>query len=173
MNLRKDHSHISTSNPVNLSCEGLCRRVLRSPCGGDARGWWGASVSLLGLFLAGACPHYHCLFAWLSERISLSMALSPSSTSQLSAMDVSVRSTMKGAAKCDKHCELQNSVNRQGLERILCFWDIPKSMPASVSMLCCSSNVCTASVHCREHLCLKKFGPIRALVRHWIYKALV
>ena len=39
---------------------------------------------------------------------------------QLSAMDVSVRSTMKGAAKCDKHCELQNSVNRQGLERILC-----------------------------------------------------
>ena len=39
---------------------------------------------------------------------------------QLSAMDVSVRSAMKGAAKCDKHCELQNSVNRQGLERILC-----------------------------------------------------
>jgi len=55
-------------------------------------------------------------------------------------MDVSVRSTMKGAAKCDKHCELQNSVNRQGLERILCFWDIPESMPASVSMLCCSSS---------------------------------
>ena len=59
---------------------------------------------------------------------------------QLSAMDVSVRSTMKGAAKCDKHCELQNSVNRQGLERILCFWDIPESMPASVSTLCCSSS---------------------------------
>ena len=35
-------------------------------------------------------------------------------------MDVSVRSAMKGAAKCDKHCELQNSVNRQDLERILC-----------------------------------------------------
>ena len=60
--------------------------------------------------------------------------------SQLSAMDVSVRSTMKGAAKCDKHCELQNSVNRQGLERILCFWDIPESMPASVSMLYCSNS---------------------------------
>ena len=55
-------------------------------------------------------------------------------SSQLSAMDVSVRTTMKGAAKCDKHCELQNSVNRQGLERILCFWDIPESMPASVSI---------------------------------------
>ena len=48
-------------------------------------------------------------------------------------MDVSVRTTMKGAAKCDKHCELQDSVNRQELERILCFWDIPESMPASVS----------------------------------------
>ena len=53
---------------------------------------------------------------------------------QLSAMDVSARTTMKGAAKCDKHCELQNSVNRQELERILCFWDIPESMPASVSL---------------------------------------
>jgi len=27
-------------------------------------------------------------------------------------MNVSVRATMKGAAKCDKHCELQNSVSR-------------------------------------------------------------
>ena len=55
-------------------------------------------------------------------------------------MDVSVRTTMKGAAKCDKHCELQDSVNRQELERILCFWDIPESMPSSVSVLCCSSG---------------------------------
>ena len=52
---------------------------------------------------------------------------------QLSAMDVSARTTMKGAAKCDKHCELQNSVNQQGFERILRFRDIPESMPASVS----------------------------------------
>ena len=59
-------------------------------------------------------------------------------------MDVSVRTTMKGAAKCDKHCELQDSVNRQKLERILCFWDIPESMPSSVSVLCCSSS-CNAS----------------------------
>jgi hypothetical protein len=42
---------------------------------------------------------------------------------------------MKGAAKCDKHCELQNSVNQQVLERILRFRDIPESMPASVSTL--------------------------------------
>jgi len=48
--------------------------------------------------------------------------------------DVSARTTMKGAAKCDKHCELQNSVNQQGLERTLRFRDIPESMPASVSI---------------------------------------
>ena len=54
-------------------------------------------------------------------------------SSQLSATDVSARTTMKGAAKCDKHCDLQNSVNQQGFERILRFRDIPESMPASVS----------------------------------------
>ena len=58
---------------------------------------------------------------------------------QLSATDVSARTTMKGAAKCDKHCDLQNSVNQQGFERILRFWDSPESMPASESTLvsCC------------------------------------
>jgi len=34
------------------------------------------------------------------------------SSLQLSAIDVSARTTMKGAAKCDKHCELQDSVNQ-------------------------------------------------------------
>ena len=34
------------------------------------------------------------------------------SISQLSAMDVSAQATMKGAAKCDNHCELQSSVNQ-------------------------------------------------------------
>ena len=38
---------------------------------------------------------------------------------QLSAIDVSARTTMKGAANCDKHCELQNSVNHQIFERTL------------------------------------------------------
>ena len=41
---------------------------------------------------------------------------------------------MKGAAKCDKHCELQNSVNQQELERILCFRDTPESASTSVSI---------------------------------------
>ena len=61
------------------------------------------------------------------------IGLPMSSLLQLSATDVSARTTMKGAAKCDKHCELQNSVNQQVLERILRFRDIPESMPASVS----------------------------------------
>ena len=84
------------------------------------------------------------------------MASAISLNLQLSAMDVSVQSTMKGAAKCDKHCELQNSVNRQGLERILCFWVSPESTPASVSMLCYSGSVCCPlTAHCCDKLCLK------------------
>ena len=62
---------------------------------------------------------------------------------QLSATDVSAQTTMKGAAKCDKHCDLQNSVNQQGLERILRFRDTPESMPASVSTsVSCCRRVC-------------------------------
>ena len=53
---------------------------------------------------------------------------------QFSAMDVSAWTTMKGAAKCDNLCELQNSVNQQSFERVLCFWDILESMPDLVSM---------------------------------------
>ena len=39
---------------------------------------------------------------------------------------------MKGAAKCDNRCELQNSVNQWPLERALRSWDMPESMSASV-----------------------------------------
>ena len=48
-------------------------------------------------------------------------------------MDASARTTMKGAAKCDKHCKLQNSANQQDFERILRFRDMPESMPTSES----------------------------------------
>jgi hypothetical protein len=41
---------------------------------------------------------------------------------------------MKGAAKCDKHCELQDSVNQQVLERALRLWSTFISIPASVLM---------------------------------------
>ena len=67
-------------------------------------------------------------------------------STQLSATDVSARTTMKDAAKCDKHCELQNSVNQQGFERILRFRDIPESMPASVSIPSNASDTAPASV---------------------------
>ena len=40
---------------------------------------------------------------------------------------------MKGAAKCDKHCELQDSVNQQKVERIFLFRVTPESIFASVS----------------------------------------
>ena len=78
---------------------------------------------------------------------------------QLSAMDVSVRATMKGAAKCDKHCELQNSVSRQRLEHVLCFWDIPKSMPASVSLCVVSAPASSHTTSCCDLLSLKNWQP--------------
>ena len=46
-------------------------------------------------------------------------------------MDVSARTTMKDAAKCDKRCEWQNSANQKKAERILHFRDPPESMPGS------------------------------------------
>ena len=83
---------------------------------------------------------------------------------QFSAMDVSARTPMKGAAKCDKHCELQNSVNQWRPERTLRFRDIPESLPASVSMRPCASsasylawNRCCACLRARE-----PSGPWRA-----------
>ena len=42
---------------------------------------------------------------------------------------------MKGAAKCDNRCDLQNSVNQWPLERALRSWDMPESMSASVFLL--------------------------------------
>ena len=103
----------------------------------DARGQWGVLPTSCLLHVLTVVAHS---MAPRCHRLPMASAIF---YLQLSAMDVSVRTTMKGAAKCDKHCELQNSVNRQGLERILCFWDIPESMPASVSMLSCSSSSAT------------------------------
>ena len=59
----------------------------------------------------------------------------PKPKPQLSATDISARASMKGAAKCDNHCELQNSVNQWIFERALRSRDIPESMPASVLMM--------------------------------------
>ena len=48
----------------------------------------------------------------ISKVNALRIALLDSVVLQLSATDVSAQATMKGAAKCDNHCELQNSVNQ-------------------------------------------------------------
>ena len=114
--------------------------VMFSPCGraflrADARGQRGMQPSRRLLHVSAVV----IAFAWRFGVINCQWLL-PFFHLQLSAMDVSVRTTMKGAAKCDKHCELQNSVNRQKLERILCFWVIPGSMPASVPMLYSSNS---------------------------------
>ena len=69
----------------------------------------------------------------LIHMINFHFSLALTFNSQLSAMDASVRTTMKGAAKCDKHCKLQDSENQQDLERILRFRDMPGSMPTSAS----------------------------------------
>ena len=56
-------------------------------------------------------------------------------------MDVSARTTLKGAAKCDKHCELQDSVNQQKVERMLPFRVFPESMFASLSFVFSAGRV--------------------------------
>ena len=43
-------------------------------------------------------------------------------------LHILARAPMKGAAKCDNRCELQNSVNQWPLERALRSWDMPESM---------------------------------------------
>ncbi len=70
---------------------------------------------------------------------------------QLSATDISAQASMKGAAKCDNHCELQNSVNQWIFERALHSRDIPGSMPASV--LVESSCRCGLTWHVPVSLC--------------------
>ena len=56
-------------------------------------------------------------------------------TTQLPVKDVSARTTMKGAAKCDKLCELQHSLNQKKIERKLLFRVVLKSLFASVSFV--------------------------------------
>ena len=78
------------------------------------------------------CTGHHSLEAPCRSQV-LCRSRSAASFLQLSATDASVRTTMKGAAKCDEHCKLQNSANQQNFERILRFRDMPESMPTSES----------------------------------------
>ena len=73
-----------------------------------------------------------CLFLTLSAIFHLIRWQNESEQTQLPVMDVSARTTTKDAAKCDKHCDLQDSVNQQEVERIFLFRVILESMFASV-----------------------------------------
>ena len=109
MNLRKDHSHTSTYFTVNFLSELLYGAgALAAP--------WCISSRVVE-------QHWRCYLCCeaivivcntnVSSFVSQGGLSGPSFfETQLSATDVSARTTMKGAAKCDKHCELQNSVNQ-------------------------------------------------------------
>ena len=128
---------------MNFWCEvlfgdGDCINAPLQKLKGGRAGW--VLVTSFQFLSSSPFCFLHLLFHLLVEMVSTIFFL------QLSAIDVSARTTMKGAAKCDKHCDLQNSVNQQGFERILRFRDIPESMPASAS----------ASVSC----CRRAFRPL-------------
>ena len=56
---------------------------------------------------------------------------------------------IKGAAKCDKHAELQGFVNQQGLECKLCSRGVPEGVSASVSFVIASASCPGAHIwHC-------------------------
>ena len=93
---RRSRNKVSVGEPAEGSITRLNFQKLATYCGG---------LPLLCL----------TLFSILNPRqISKSF-------SQLLAMDVSARTTMKDAAKCDKRCEWQNSANQKKAERILRF----------------------------------------------------
>ena len=76
--------------------------------GSKAAGGWVGARHLLSVPVAPLS--LECVaFAALPSEVESSASVS---FLQLSAIDVSARTTMKGAAKCDKHCELQDSVNQ-------------------------------------------------------------
>ena len=75
-------------------------------CIRGSRGWMGAC------HLGSAFAAIHFVFHLADKVCSLDLLSFRCVLLQLSAMDVLARTPMKGAAKCDEHCELQNSVNQ-------------------------------------------------------------
>jgi hypothetical protein len=113
VNLRKDHSHVHPFDitTVNSGCEVLLRdgdsdvdTPVQELKGGRA-GW--VLCHLLSVpVVTPLSPLFISSHQFIGSACPLLFSL------QLSAIDVSARRTMKGAANCDKHCELQNSVNQ-------------------------------------------------------------
>jgi hypothetical protein len=104
VNLRKDHSHecFPTTLHVHHLCEGLNWLAIASTA---------SCVRLVAGGVAQSCGHCSAPAGTVTFN-SVTLFSETLKVLQLSAMDASARTTMKGAAKCDKHCELQNSVNQ-------------------------------------------------------------
>ena len=68
-----------------------------------------------------------------------------------SATDVSAQMTMKGAAKCNKLCVMEASVNKSVFECMRCFWDILASKFASGFI-----NILFIHMLCRVRIVLSK-----------------
>ncbi len=135
---------------------------LRSP---RAAGQCGEVVYCCSASPRCSCRHppflsQHFSFASSNLRSSCLLLLF---TLQLSAIDVSARTTMKDAANCDKHCDLQNSVNQWSSERKLHFRDIPESMPASVSNRLLPATRTLGSPEVLLFWCLSVFGIPRGV----------
>ena len=61
-----------------------------------------------------------------------------------SAMDALAQTLMKGAVNCDKHSDLQNSVNQLVVECGIRFWAFPESMSSSLFANCAWACVCAS-----------------------------
>ena len=81
--------------------------------------WWLAGVLKQRQCSVGCCASVHNSRVYLLMLCCISQLLLHifMNVWKLSATDVLVHMLMKGAAKCNNHCELQNSVNQLTIER--------------------------------------------------------
>jgi len=75
-------------------------------------------------------------------------------------MDALAQAMMKGAVKCEEHCELQNSVNQQSLECEPHPWEIPEWLPFSAFPAHCQQPASHwLIVVVRVRVCLSRSHP--------------
>ena len=122
MNLRKDHSH----EHVYVAWANVC--------GADKNAPGGLLVFSKGRehpqFAVYHCPHVLLLCCCIQQTLPI--------------MDVSVRAIVTGAVNCDTHCEMQSSVNQEGLEREPRCQSIPGNLLSSESERSCQERRCCA-----------------------------
>lgn len=100
MNLRKDHLHILNNSIFHefVSCGGGLKHL--------------SFHHLLEGGMACFCKHFHAAVCFMSFPIFHLVLLMNFTTKCVFAMNVLAQLMMKNAAKCDMHCELQNSVSQ-------------------------------------------------------------